>query len=82
MTDLPDHTKPQRSLLQQDAHTTKRNRAEKRFKTYGIIAIAIGLLMLAILLVTIIGRGSGAFQQTFLTLDVQLLEAKLDKKGS
>ena len=81
MTDLPDHTKPQRSLLQQDAHTTKRNRAEKRFKTYGIIAIAIGLLMLAILLVTIIGRGSGAFQQTFLTLDVQLLEAKLDKKG-
>ena len=37
--------------------------------------------MLAILLVTIIGRGSGAFQQTFLTLDVQLLEAKLDKKG-
>ncbi len=38
--------------------------------------------MLVILLVTIIGRGAGAFQQTFLTLDVQLLEAKLDKKGN
>ena len=81
MTDLPDHTQPQRSLLQQDARTVKRNRAEKRFKMYGIVAIAIGLLMLAILLVTIVGRGTGAFQQTFLTLDVQLLEAKLDKKG-
>ena len=38
--------------------------------------------MLAILLTTIIGRGAGAFQQTFLTLNVQLLEEKLDKNGN
>lgn len=82
MTDMPNSTTPPNSLLRQDARTTKRNRAETRFKAYGIAAITVGLLMLVILLVTIIGRGAGAFQQTFLTLDVQLLEAKLDKKGN
>ncbi|MCX8226449.1 MAG: phosphate ABC transporter permease PstA [Sulfitobacter sp.] len=82
MTDMPNATPPHNSLLRQDARTAKRNRAETRFKAYGIAAISVGLLMLVILLVTIIGRGSGAFQQTFLTLDVQLLEAKLDKKGN
>ena len=79
---MTDHTTPKNSLLRQDARTVKRNRAETRFKAYGIAAIAVGLLMLLILLTTIIGRGTGAFQQTFLTLDVQLLEAKLDKKGT
>ena len=79
---MTDHTTPKNSLLRQDARTVKRNRAETRFKAYGIAAIAVGLLMLLILLTTIIGRGTGAFQQTFLTLDVQLLQAKLDKKGS
>jgi phosphate transport system permease protein len=82
MTDMPNSTTPPNSLLRQDARTVKRNRAETRFKAYGIAAITVGLLMLVILLVTIIGRGAGAFQQTFLTLDVQLLEAKLDKKGN
>jgi phosphate transport system permease protein len=82
MTDMSNSTTPQNSLLRQDARTIRRNRAETRFKAYGVAAISVGLLMLVILLVTIIGRGAGAFQQTFLTLDVQLLEAKLDKKGN
>ncbi len=70
------------SLLEQDTRTRKRNRAEARFKAYGILAIAMGLLMLVILLTTIIGRGAGAFQQTFLTVEVELLEEKLDKNGN
>jgi phosphate transport system permease protein len=82
MTDMSKTTAPRNSLLKQDARTVKRNRAEKRFKAYGIAAISAGMLMLVILLSTIIGRGTGAFQQTFLTLDVQLLEAKLDKNGN
>ena len=69
------------SLLKPDARTAKRNRAETRFKAYGLIAIGIGLLMLMVLLTTIISRGTGAFQQTFLSLDVTLDAAKLDKKG-
>ncbi|MEH6672979.1 MAG: phosphate ABC transporter permease PstA [Sulfitobacter sp.] len=82
MTDMPNPAKPRQSLLEPDARTVKRNRAESRFKAYGIAAIAVGLLMLAILLTTIISRGAGAFQQTFLTLNVQLLEEKLDKTGN
>ena len=69
------------SLLKPDARTAKRNGAETRFKAYGLIAIGIGLLMLMVLLTTIISRGTGAFQQTFLSLDVTLDAAKLDKKG-
>lgn len=71
----------QTSLLKQDARTARRNRAEARFKAYGLIAIGIGVLMLVILLGTIFSRGAGAFQQTYLTLDVTLDAAKLDKKG-
>tara|TARA_R110002110_G_scaffold8277_1_gene41472 strand:- start:2242 stop:3573 length:1332 start_codon:yes stop_codon:yes gene_type:complete len=79
MTDMPA---PKTSLLTQDARTLRRNRAEARFKLYGILAIGIGMVMLLILLTTIISRGTGAFQQTFVTLDVPLLAAKLDKKGA
>ena len=78
MTDATSST----SLLVQDARTTRRNRAEKRFRLYGLLAIGIGMLMLAILLITIISRGSGAFQQTFVTVPIYLDAAKLDKKGN
>ena len=70
------------SLLVQSARTRKRNRAETRFKAYGIAAICISLLLLLVLLTTIISRGTGAFQQTYVTLPVELLESKLDKKGN
>ena len=70
------------SLLQLDERTRKRNAAEVRFRSYGLAAIGFGLLMLIILVVTIVSRGTGAFQQTFITLDVELLEDKLDKTGN
>ena len=69
------------SLLAQSARTKKRNAAEARFKAFGIAAIAVSLLMLFVLVTTIIGKGWGAYQQTFITLQVELLEKKLDKQG-
>lgn len=78
----PAAPKAGKSLLTQDARTIKRNRAETRFKMYGIAAISIGMLMLVILLTTIIGRGTGAFQQTFITLSVPLNAEKIDKTGN
>lgn len=83
MTDLtqtPEHKNS--SLLQPDARTRRRNAAETRFKAYGIVAIAFGLLMLTILVFNIVTRGAGAFQQTFVTLEVALPADKLDKKGN
>jgi len=87
MSDIPNPAAPfadprGTSLLKQDARTKRRNAAEGRFKLYGIVAITIGLLMLLTLLFTIISRGTGAFQQTYVTLSVPLLEDKLDKNGN
>ncbi|UWQ64334.1 phosphate ABC transporter permease PstA [Leisingera caerulea] len=88
MTDLsqsPAGAAPRKhggSLLEQTPRTKKRNAAEARFRAYGIAAITAGLIMLVILVTTIVGKGTGAFQQTFVTLKVELLESKLDKKGS
>ncbi len=70
------------SLYADDDLTRKRNAAEKRFQAYGIAAIAAGLFFLIVLLVSIVGSGVGAFQQTFITVPVYLDEAKLDKNGN
>ena len=70
------------SLFKISDKTKNRNAAERRFRIYGILAISIGLLMLLVLVSTIILRGTSAFQQTFITLEVDLLESKLDKKGN
>ncbi len=75
-------TAHENSLFNISDRTKKRNAAEQRFKIYGIVAISVGLIMLLILASTIILKGSSAFQQTFITLDVELLESKLDKKGN
>ena len=73
---------PHKSLFVASAQTKQRATAEKRFHMLGLTAIFIALSMLAILMTTIVAKGSGAFQQSFITLDVALLEAKLDKKGT
>lgn len=77
MSDTP-HT----SLAAPDARTRRRNRAETRFRTYGIAAIATGLFFLVVLLGTIVWNGAGAFQQSFVTVPVHLDPAKLDKNGN
>ncbi len=73
--------KPFKSLLAVDARTKKRNAAETRFKAFGIGAICIGLFFLVALLWAIVQNGTPAFTQTFVTVDVELLEEKLDKTG-
>ncbi|MDP2739142.1 MAG: phosphate ABC transporter permease PstA [Pseudorhodobacter sp.] len=80
MTDL---ARPlQRSLYTADPRTRARNAAEARFRLYGLVAVTVALLALAVLLVSIFTAGSSAFRQTYLTLPVELTEAKLDKSGT
>jgi len=84
MTDAtvsPSVTPAASGLMAPDARTRRRNRAEKRFRAYGLTAIVIGLLFLAVLLGAIVSKGSGAYQQAFLNVPVYLDPAKLDKKG-
>ena len=89
MTDIPqsgafsaDRSAPKGgSLLVTDARTKKRHRAERRFKAYGIAALGIGMLFLVALLWAILSNGLTAFTQSYVQLDVPLLEEKLDKDG-
>lgn len=81
MTDATTDPKPIKSILEVDARTKKRNAAETRFKAYGIAAICVGVFFLIALLWAIIQNGTPAFTQAYVTLDVELLEEKLDKSG-
>lgn len=50
----------------------RRYRKEKRFRAYGILAIAIALTALVILFTDIIGKGHTGFLKTVVTLEVTL----------
>ena len=41
-------------LAKRDAHTQKRNSAEKRFRIYGMVALSIGVLFLIFLFASIL----------------------------
>jgi len=85
MTDIPmtaDATPLKGSLLVPDARTRRRNAAEARFKVYGIAAISLSLVVLAIMLFTIARDGRLSFTQAYLTFPVMLDPAVLDKDGN
>ena len=69
------------SLLHSDARTKRRNAAEKRFRAYGLGAIGIAALAIVVLLTSVLSSGLSGFRQTYITLDIALPEAKLDKSG-
>jgi phosphate transport system permease protein len=48
----------------------KRYRAEKRFRLYGLSAILISMIFLALLFISIIGTGYPAFFRTLIRLDI------------
>ena len=56
----------------------RRHAAERRFRVYGIVAIALALFFLATLFVSICSRGYTAFVQTFVQLEVEIDPAVLD----
>ncbi|QUS35348.1 phosphate ABC transporter permease PstA [Falsirhodobacter algicola] len=70
------------SLLKVDARTRRRNAAERRFRAFGIAAIAVALLALATLLVTIVGGGASAFRQTYAAFEMTLPADVLDPQGN
>ena len=88
MTQKPATPKPEtqnpatRSLFDVTDQLMRRKATEKRFRRYGQTAILVSILMLLALLFTVFFKGAGAFQQTFITLEIELLESKLDKKGN
>ena len=82
MTETAQPDPARGSLFKLDARTRRRNAAEARFKLYGLVAVCVGIAALILLLASILANGLTAFQQTFVVLEVELLEEKLDKTGN
>lgn len=79
---LPAAARPKSSLLAQDALMKRRNAAEARFKLYGIVAITVSLVTLAIMLFTIFRDGTSAFRQASISFPVELSAEVLDPAGN
>jgi phosphate transport system permease protein len=77
-TNNPAHA-PKTSLLASDARTKRRETAEKRFRMYGIAAIAVGLFFLIVLAVTIVRSGLPAFTSAVVDIEFTLTEVQFDE---
>jgi phosphate transport system permease protein len=64
-----------------EAGMKRRRAAERRFRLYGQIALALGLFFLVTLFTSIIGNGYTAFWQTHVRLDLKLDAAVIDPEG-
>ncbi len=73
---------PVQSIYVSSPEMKRRNAAETRFRLYGLVAIAISLVMLAIMLFTIFRDGTSAFFQAKLSYPVELTAKTLDPKGN
>jgi phosphate transport system permease protein len=60
---------------------SRRRAAERRFRLYGLTAIAAALAMLVLLLATIVYQGSSAFVATEIALDVNFSAEAIDPAG-
>jgi phosphate transport system permease protein len=55
-----------------EAGLARRRRKEKLFRSTGMLATAVGIVFLGVFFATLIYKGSSAFVQTFIKLDVEL----------
>jgi phosphate transport system permease protein len=79
---MPLPARAKQSLLVASPEMKRRNAAEARFKAYGLVAIAVSLIMLAIMLFTIVRDGTSAFFQAKLSFPLELSAEVLDPEGN
>ncbi len=60
----------------------KRYAAERRFRWFGVFAISMGMVFLSLLFFTIIGKGYGAFTQTYVALEINFSAEQVDPEGN
>src|SRR6185312_17283496 len=70
MTDIPLNgiTSGTVARPRRDIGLKRRYAAERRFRIYGMLAISIGLVFLAVMLTSVVTKGYTAFWQTTVTL--------------
>ena len=81
MTEMTASAAPLRRPDLSEAHLRRRYAAERRFKAYGIFAIAAAIAMLLVLLSSIVAKGYTAFSQTYIALEVTLDADRIDPSG-
>lgn len=69
------------TLQKVEASLKRRRRKEWRFRLFGMLATTVGVAFLAVFFATLIGKGSSAFKQTFLLLDIELSEEVIAPGG-
>ncbi|WP_371864043.1 phosphate ABC transporter permease PstA [Ciceribacter naphthalenivorans] len=70
-----------KSMPKRDIGIKRRYAAERRFRAYGIAAIAMGIFFLFMLLYTVVSTGYTAFQQTHINIPVEFSEKVIDPTG-
>lgn len=79
MTDRQNTTQSNSEKI--EAGLARRYRAERRFKMYGIAAIAVALAFLAVMLAAIGTRGMGTIQQTHMRLTVTFEQTAVEENN-
>jgi len=64
------------------ARLRRRHAAERRFKLYGIAAIAVALVVLVVLLGSIVANGASAFVQSHVELEIDFDPQVIDPSGA
>lgn len=78
----PPAAPARKSLLIEDPRTRRRNAAERRFRAYGVVAIALAMGALVFLLFTIFRDGTSAFFQTYARIPVAVEAQVVDPAGN
>lgn len=78
---IPDRSASRHTTTEAKIGLRRRYAAQRRFKAYGVTAIAIAVGALLWLLITLLSNGLSAFQQTYIRLEVSLDPATVDPRG-
>ena len=77
-----DAPRTKKSLTAADERTKKRNASERRFRMYGVAAIATGLFFLIALVAAILSSGLPAFRQAVVQMPFTLTQEQFDEAES
>ena len=78
----PDSTPRNRDIKTiVNASLKRRHAAERRFRWYGLFAISLGLIFVALMFANIIGKGYPAFWQTYVQIPIKFDPAAIDPDG-
>ena len=72
---------PRRTIDIVNASLKRRYAAERRFRLFGLAAVLLGLGFVAMLLISIVGKGYTAFWQTYIELPIRFDAAVIDPSG-